>query len=89
MKTGAIIALLLALGVGATWAATGMHFASRTQKPVERKSVDEFGDEEITTEWVDTFELGLDYGGPAGGGLLGVAGLLFFLNRRKEKQSTV
>jgi hypothetical protein len=85
MKKAAILALLLAVGVGATWAATGMHFASRTKKPVETKAVDEFGDEEITTEWVDTFELGLDYGGPAGGGLIGLAGLLFFLDRRKNK----
>lgn len=85
MKAGAILALLLAVGVGATWAATGMHFATRTQKPVEKKVVDEFGDEETVTEWVDTFELGLDYGGPAGGGLLGLAGLLFILDRRKKK----
>ncbi|MFN3198789.1 MAG: hypothetical protein ACE366_10320 [Bradymonadia bacterium] len=49
--------------------------------------LDDFGDPVIETRWEDTFKLGLDYAGPAMGGLGGLAVVLFFLGRRKDKMA--
>ena len=81
---GALGALLAALIVGGVWVSHGMHMATLTEKMVEKKVMDDFGDEEDIQEWVPTFELGLDIAIPVSGGLLGLAGLLFFLDRRKK-----
>lgn len=105
MKAGAIVCLLLAVGVLGYWAATGMHFATRTEIPpephlscqaaadcgaggvcTEGKCFDDFGDPMPGKEWRKAYELGLvDRAGPAAGGLVLLAGLLFFLDRRKRK----
>ena len=85
MKALAGLAFIAALGVVGVWFAHGQHMGTLTKKLVETKVVDDFGDEEIKREWVETFELGLDFAGPGAGGLIGLAGLLLFLDRKKKK----
>ncbi|MCA9525032.1 MAG: hypothetical protein KC549_01890 [Myxococcales bacterium] len=85
MKAAGIIAIVLGLGVGGVWLASGMHLATQTEKLVETRTTDEFGDEVVDRKWEKTFELGLDFAGPGGGGLVGLGGVLLFLARRRRK----
>ncbi len=88
MKGFGALLIVLGLSVFGVWAAQGMHSATRTKKPVEKKFVDDFGDEEVKIVWVETFELGLlDGAAPAGGGAIALGGALLFLARRKEKNA--
>ena len=86
MKAAGFLCILLSLGVGGVWFAQGRHMGTLTEKLVETKSTDEFGDEVINRKWEKTFELGLDFAGPGGGGLFGLGALLLFLNARKQKK---
>ena len=83
-RIGAIICLLGALAVGGIWVSHGMLLATLTERMVEKTVVDDFGDEEVVQEWEPTFEVGLDLAIPIGGGLLAVAGVLLFLERRER-----
>ncbi|MCA9542428.1 MAG: hypothetical protein KC620_26205 [Myxococcales bacterium] len=85
MRAAALVCFLLALAVGGVWFAHGQHLGTLTEKLVQTKTTDDFGDEVIKDEWQPTFEIGLDIAGPAAGGLIGLAGLLLFLDRRKRK----
>ncbi len=106
MRAGAAVCVVLALGILGYWAATGMHFATRTTLPPEPhlscaaaadcgeegdaceqgKCFDAFGDPKAGKEWREGYELGLaDRAGPAAGGLLLLAGILFFVDRRKRR----
>lgn len=87
MKAAAALLVVVALAAGGVWLAHGRHMGTLTQELVETKVTDEFGDEVTKREWKDTFKLGLDIAGPAAGGSIGLAGLLLFLNRRKQKKA--
>lgn len=87
MKAAATLLVVIALGALGVWIAQGTNFATVNQELIETKKTDEFGDEVIHREWKDTFKLGIDIAGPAAGGSLGLAGLLLFLNRRKQKKA--
>lgn len=85
MKGAALAALALAAAVMSYWAVTGMHFATRTQIPLEVEIVDEFGDKRTETQWKDGFELGLiDGAGPAAGALVALAAGLWVWDRRRR-----
>ncbi len=80
--------LLGAVVVLGWWLKDGMLMATRTKIPVEVVETDDFGDEVKTTKWEEGFQLGLmDGAGPAAGGLVGLAGLLIFLEIRARKRS--
>jgi hypothetical protein len=85
MRIAALVCLLLALGAGGVWYKSGKHLATLTKKPVEIVKKDDFGDEVKEIQWEDTFEPGLDICGPAGGGLVGLAAVLLFVDRRKRR----
>ena len=94
MKAVGLVLILLAFGVGGLWYAHGAYLATQEKVAVEKKVVDDFGDEEIKIEWKEPdhypltgFHVGLDRAGPAGGGLFVLGGLLLFLDRRKKKQA--
>ena len=76
--------MLGALIVGGVWVSHGMLLATLTERMVEKTIVDDFGDEEVVQEWEPTFEMGLDLAVPIGGGLLAMAGVLLFLDRREQ-----
>jgi len=84
----AIACLVAAVGVFGWWFKDGMLMATRTKIPVEVVETDDFGDEVKTTKWEKGFQLGLmDGAGPAAGGLIGLAGLLLFLDYRTRKRA--
>ncbi len=83
-RIGSIVCLLGALIVGGVWVSHGMLLATLTERMVEKTIVDDFGDEEVVQEWEPTFEMGLDLAVPIGGGLLAMAGVLLFLDRREQ-----
>lgn len=87
MKAAAGFFFVVALGVLGVWLAQGTNFATVNQELIETEVTDDFGDKVVKREWKDTFKLGLDIAGPAAGGCIGLAGLLIFLNRRKQKQA--
>lgn len=90
MRAVAVVLLLLGLGVGGLWFAQGMKMATESKGPVEKTVTDDFGDKVTTIEWVELApldrKLGLDFAAPGGGGLIGLAGLLFFIDRRKRRK---
>jgi len=61
--------------------------ATLTQKLVSKEVVDDFGDKEVVKEWEDTFEIGLDIAGPAGGGLVFLGFGLLLVNRRRNRSA--
>lgn len=87
MKAAAGLLFVVALGVLGVWVAHGTKFATQNQERIVTKTTDEFGDEVETISWKDNFKLGIDMAGPAAGGCIGLAGLLLFLNRRKQKKA--
>lgn len=88
-KTVAIVALVLAAAVFGWWIKDGMGAATQTQVQVCKEVEDDFGDTVKECKWVDQFKLGLLDGAlPAGGGLLGLAGLMGFLHMRESKAAS-
>ena len=85
VRVAAVVCLLGVVALAGVWIAHGTHLATRTQIPVEKTFIDDFGDEETVIEWKPAFELGLDYGGPAAGALLGLGGVLLFVERRRRR----
>lgn len=85
MKVAAIILAIAGVLVFGYWAAIGQPFVTRYELPKEVKTVDEFGDEVVTTEMVEGFEFGLmpanfvDGALPIGGSLLGASAVCAFL----------
>lgn len=88
MKAAAALLVVIALAAGGVWVAHGMHSATLTQELVTTTVTDDFGDEVKKNEWKDTFKIGLDVVAPVAGGSLGLAGLLLFLNRRKQRAAS-
>ena len=85
MRAAILVCVALAVGVGAMWLLDGKHLGTLTEKPVEQIVTDEFGDEEKVIKWQPTFELGLDIAGPVGAVLLGIAGTLVIVQRRRRQ----
>ncbi len=88
MKPAVHICVGLAVGLLITWLSCGATLATRTERPREHTATDEFGDTVTVVEWVPTFELGLDFAGPGMAGLLGLAALLFWRERRTRRAPT-
>jgi hypothetical protein len=85
-KTLAMILVALAAGVLVYWAASGGHVFTQTK--VQEEVKDElFGTTSVV--WKDQFRPGLDYAGPAAGGLLAIAGFLFWRSRREGRRLQV
>ena len=81
-KTIAYVMILMALGVGIYWYASGANIYTLTSIQVE--VTDElFGTTE--TQWEDAYRPGLDVAGPTMGGLILVASLLLWLARRNGR----
>lgn len=88
-RVAAGVCLVLCAAVAGVWVYGGMHMATRTEIPVVTVATDDFGDEVKTTAWKQGFELGLLDGAlPAGGALLGLAGLLLVLDWRGRRRPT-
>ncbi|MCA9543108.1 MAG: hypothetical protein KC613_01925 [Myxococcales bacterium] len=94
MRAAGLVLILLSLGVAGLWYSHGAYLATQEKVPVEKKTVDDFGDEVVTIEWkkaegypLTGFHVGLDRAGPAAGGLTLLGGLLIFLGRRKAKKA--
>jgi hypothetical protein len=90
VKAAGILLVLLGLGVGGLWFAQGMHMATESQARVEETTTDEFGDKVTKIIWKDLEpldrKLGLDFAAPGGGGLVGLGGLLLFINSRRKRR---
>lgn len=85
-KLLAIGALVFAAGVFGWWFKDGQHSANQFQIQECKMVEDAFGDEEKVCTWKEDFHLGLFDGAlPAGGGAIGFAALMFFLDWRSKK----
>jgi len=80
----ALGALVLAIGVGIYWWASGASVWTMTEVPVETKD-ELFGTTSI--QWEPGFRLGLEYAAPAAGGLLVIAGVLLWMVRRDRRRT--
>lgn len=94
MKIAGALCIALALAVAGLWVSHGATLATIEEEPIEVKSVDDFGDETVTTEWkkpdhfpLTGFHIGLDRAAPPMGGLflLGLGLIVFGVIRGKKK----
>lgn len=90
-RAGALVCLSLSVAVMGLWVYKGLtkpegfKLGTNAQVFVEKKSVDDFGDEVVTRELVDNpdpLDLGLDRAGPLAGLLGALAVGLFVWGRR-------
>ncbi len=87
-KILAIGAIVFAAAVFGWWAKDGMRQANQFKIEVCKEVEDDFGEVEKECEWKEDFHLGLMDGAlPVGGGAIGFAGLMFFLDLRERKKA--
>lgn len=90
-KSAALVSALAAVAILGLWVFSGASLVTQYQVAQTEVIADEFGDEVEITTMVDQFQFGLlpdkGYDGalPLSGALLAIAGVLFFLGRRKEE----
>ena len=91
MKIAGVVALVLALAIGALWAAHGAELATREKIAVTTETTDDFGDTVESTEWREPtdfpltgFHVGLDRAGPPVALLILAGGAFLFFGFRKK-----
>lgn len=88
MRIAAIVCWVLAVGILGYWGAGGGGMFTQEKRLVEKVTVDDFGDEVKTQEWVEDFRLGLlDGAAPPAGLLTVVGGILFFIDLRRRRRA--
>lgn len=86
-KIAAISALVLAAAVFGWWVKDGMGSTTMTEIETCTKTVDDFDEVVEECKWEKGFKLGLLDGAlPVGGALIGMAGVLLFLDFRDKKK---
>jgi hypothetical protein len=78
----------MATGVLGFWAVQGGGMFTQEKVLVEKVSVDDFGDEVKSQEWVEDFRLGLlDGAAPPAGFLALLGGVLFVIDLRRRRRA--
>ena len=88
MRIIAIALLVLSLAPIAAWGAMGGGMFTQEKQLVETVSVDDFGDEVKTQEWVEDFRPGLlDAALPVAVTLDIIGGVLFLIDLRRRRSA--